>query len=105
LSVEINKLQVNWWQFIRQAPDGLGRTPAAALLRSAKLKAIEKDTVILSFKFPLHRDNMEKPDNQQIAERIISSFLGRSCSVRCIYEPEANEALRIGAQIIDAEEK
>jgi hypothetical protein len=52
---------------------------------------------------------MEKTDNQQIAEQIISNFLGRACRVRCIYEPEANhlieEALKIGAQIIESEEK
>ena len=52
---------------------------------------------------------MEKLDNQKIAEKIIGSFLGRTCTVRCIYEPEANhlvnEALKIGAQIIDTEEK
>jgi hypothetical protein len=87
----------------------MSRTPAAALHRSAKPKAIEENTIVLSFKFPLHKENMEKPDNQQIAEKIISSFLGRSCHVRCIYEPEDNhlieEALKIGAQIIDAEEK
>ena len=87
----------------------MSRTPAAALLRSAKPKAIENNTVILSFKFPLHKENMEKTDNQQIAEQIISNFLGRACRVRCIYEPEANhlieEALKIGAQIIESEEK
>ena len=52
---------------------------------------------------------MEKVDNQQIAEKIISTFLGRTCRVRCVHEPEANhlieEALKIGAQIIDTEEK
>jgi len=107
---EIEHLRANWRQFIRQAPDNMGRTPAAALLRSAKPKAIEKNTIILSFKFPLHKENMEKPDNQQVAEKIISSFLGRSLRVRCVYEPEDNhlieEALKIGAQIIDdVEEK
>jgi DNA polymerase-3 subunit gamma/tau len=106
---EIESLRLNWRQFIKEAPSGISRTPAAALLRSAKPKAIEKDTVVLSFKYPLHKENMEKSDNQQIAEKIISGFLGRSCRVRCIYEPEDNhlveEVLKIGAQIIDAEEK
>jgi len=106
---EIEHLRLNWRQFIRDAPPDMSRTPAAALLRSAKPKAIEENTIVLSFKFPLHKENMEKPDNQQIAEKIISSFLGRSCRVRCVYEPEDNhlieEALKIGAQIIDAEEK
>ena len=106
---EIENLRLNWLKFIRDAPSSLSRTPAAALLRSAKPKAIENNTVILSFKFPLHKENMEKPDNQQIAEQIISNFLGRACRVRCVYEPEANhlieEALKIGAQIIESEEK
>ena len=87
----------------------MSRTPAAALLRSAKPKAIENNTVILSFKFPLHKENMEKIENQKIAEQIISDFLGRACRVRCVYEPEANhlieEALKIGAQIIESEGK
>jgi len=52
---------------------------------------------------------MEKIENQKTAEKIISSFLGRACQVRCIYEPEANHlvkaALKMGAQIIDVEEK
>ncbi len=106
---EIERLRVNWRQFIMDAPSSMSRTPAAALLRSAKPKAIEKDVIVLSFKYPLHKENMEKPDNQQIAQEIISNFLGRSCQVRCIYEPEANhlieEALKIGAQIIDTEAK
>jgi DNA polymerase-3 subunit gamma/tau len=106
---EIEQLQANWRQFIRDAPASISRTPAAALLRSAKPQAIDGDTVVLSFKYPLHKENMEKPENQQIAEKIISSFLGHSCRVRCIYEPEDNhlieEALKIGAQIIDTEEK
>jgi len=106
---EIEYLQTNWRQFIRDAPSSMSRTPAAALLRSAKPKAIENNTVILSFKFPLHKENMEKTDNLHIAEQIISEFLGRACRVRCVYEPEANhlieEALKIGAQIIESEEK
>jgi len=106
---EMEYLQSNWLKFIREAPASMSRSPAAALLRSAKPKAIEKNTVILSFKFPLHKESMEKTDNLQIAEQIISNFLGRACRVRCVSEPEANhlieEALKIGAQIIESEEK
>ena len=106
---EIEHLQLNWLKFIRDAPPNMSRTPAAALLRSAKPKVIENNTVILSFRFPLHKENMEKTENQKIAEQIISNFLGHACRVRCVHEPEANhlieEALKIGAQIIESEEK
>jgi DNA polymerase-3 subunit gamma/tau len=105
---EIEHLRLNWRKFIMEAPSGIGRTPAAALLRSAIPKAIEDDTLVLSFKYPLHKENMEKLDNQKTAEKIISSFLGRSCRVRCVYEPKNNHlvkaALRMGAQVIDTEE-
>ncbi len=105
----IEQLRINWKKFIIDAPGGIGRTPAAALLRSARPKSLENDTLVLSFKYPLHKENMEKLDNQKTAEKILSGFLGRSCRVRCIYEPENNHlvkaALKMGAQIIDAEEK
>jgi DNA polymerase-3 subunit gamma/tau len=106
---EIDYLKQNWLKFIREAPSSMSRSPAAALLRSARPKAIENNTVILSFKFPLHKESMEKTENQRIAEQIISNSLGRACRVRCVSEPEANhlieEALKIGAQIIESEEK
>jgi len=106
---EIERLRLKWRQLINDAPGGIGRTPAAALLRSAIPKAIEDNTVILSFKFPLHKENMEKLDNQKVAEKIVSYCLGRTCLVRCIYEAESNHLVRaaqkIGAQIIDVEEK
>jgi len=106
---EIERLIQNWRQLIKEAPDGIGRTPAAALLRSAKPRTIEGNTVVLSVKFPYHKEKLEEIENQKIAERIISNCLGRTCQVRCVYEPEANHlveaALKIGAQIIGTEEK
>ncbi len=108
LSSEIEQLRKHWRQVITEAPPEIGRTPAAALLRSARPNALEGDVLVLSFRYPLHKENMEKPDNMQTAEKIISSFLGRTCRLRCVHEPEANhlveEALKIGAQIIDTEE-
>jgi len=106
---EIEHLKQHWRRFIQEAPPSLSRTPAAALLRSARPRSVENNTVILSFKFPLHKESMEKTENQKIAEQIISNFLGHACRVRCVSEPEANhlieEALKIGAQIIESEEK
>ena len=91
-----------------EAPGGFGRTPAAALLRSAIPKEIQEDTLVLSFRYPLHKENMEKIENQKTAEKIVSGFLGRSCRVRCVYEPENNHlvkaAMRMGAQPINGEE-
>jgi len=108
---EIEKIRLNWKQVIEQSPEGTKRTPAIAILRSAGVNpvAIEDDTVVLAFKFSYHKEQIEKLENKQVAEEIISHFLGRTCHIRCIYEPEANHllraALKMGAQIINTEEK
>ncbi len=110
-SSEIEKIRLNWRQVIEQAPENTKRTPAIAILRSAGVKpvAIEDDTIVLAFKYSYHKEQIEKLENQQVAEEIISHFLGRSCHIRCIYEPEDNHllraALKMGAQIINTEEK
>jgi len=108
---ELEHLRQNWKQLIERAPENTKRTPAMAILRSAGVKpvAFEDDTVVLAFRYPLHKENMEKPENQKIAEEIVSNFLGHPCHIRCIHQPEDNHllkaALKMGAQIIDVEEK
>jgi len=108
---EIEHLRKNWKQVIEQAPEHTKKTPAIAILRSAGIVPVasEDDTIILAFKYPLHKDNMEKPENQKIAEEIIGNFLGHPCRIRCTQQRENNHlikaALKMGAQIIDVEEK
>jgi len=107
---EIEFLKQNWKQIIEKAPADTQKTLAVAFLRSSgKPVAFEDNTVVLAFKFSIHKDNMEKPQNQQIAEKIISSFIGHPCRVRCIFQSEDNHlveaALKMGAQMIDVEEK
>jgi len=110
-STELEQLRLNWKQVVAQAPEDTKRTPVIAILRSASVKpvAFEDNTVVLSFRYPLHKEKMEEPENQRVAEKIIGSFLGHPCRVRCTYEPEDNHlvqaALKMGAQIIDVEKK
>ncbi len=106
---EIERLRLNWKQVIGQAPQDTKRTPAIAILRSAGVKpmSFENDTVVLAFRYPYHKEQIEKIENQRVAEKIISNFLGRPCHVSCILEDNhlLKAALKMGAQIIDAEEK
>jgi len=111
LNNEIERLRVNWRDVMEQAPEEVKRTSAIAILRSAGVKPVEiqGDTVILAFKYPIHKEKMETVENQQVARQIISNFLGRSCQVRCVYEPEDNHlveaAKKFGAQVTSVEEK
>ncbi|MFC1983856.1 DNA polymerase III subunit gamma/tau [Chloroflexota bacterium] len=108
---ELEQLRLNWKQIIAQAPEETRRTPAIAILRSAGVKpvAFEDNTAVLAFRYPLHKEKMVEIENQKVAEKIVSNFLGHPCRVRCIYEPEDNhlvqEAQRMGAQVTSVEEK
>jgi DNA polymerase-3 subunit gamma/tau len=106
----ITQLQSQWSKMINEAPDGMSKTPAAALLRSARPKEIIEDVLVLSFKFPILKENLEKIENQKTAEKIVSSFMGRSCKIRCVYEHENNHLVKaavknFGARVIDTEEQ
>jgi len=106
---EIEQLRRNWSKIINDAPNGMGKTPAAALLRSAKPLSLENNTIVVSFKYSYHKEKMDNTENQKTADKIVSGFLGHACQVRCVYEHENNhlvkEALKMGAQVIDSEEK
>jgi DNA polymerase-3 subunit gamma/tau len=108
---EIERIRLNWRQIIEQAPESTKRTPAIAILRSAGVMpvATEGDTVVLAFRYSYHKEQIEKLENKLVAQEILGHFLGRACNIRCIYEPEDNHllraALKMGAQIIDTEEK
>jgi len=104
----IGQLQAQWNRIISESPDNLSRTPAAALLRSARPLKIEEDTVTVSFKHQYHKEKMDAIENQRTADKIVSNFLGRACRVRCVYEHENNHlvkaALEQGGRLIDEAE-
>jgi DNA polymerase-3 subunit gamma/tau len=105
---EIEQIRLNWSKIINEAPNGMGKTPAAALLRSARPLKLENNAIIISFKYSYHKEKMDNPENQKTADKIVSGFLGRTCQVRCIYEHENNHlvraALNMGAQYDNGEE-
>jgi DNA polymerase-3 subunit gamma/tau len=110
LSSEIERLKLNWKQVIENSDAGLKRTAASALLKSgSKPVAIEGETIVLSFGFKIHKENMEKPENKRIAEQIIGNYLGHPCQISCVCDPKkdhlVNMVKKLGAQEISVEEK
>jgi hypothetical protein len=104
----IEQLQSNWSKRINEAPDGLSKTPTAALLRSARPISIENDTLVVSVKHKYYKEKMDILENQKTADKIVSSFMGHPCKVKCVYEHENNHlvkaALKMGAQVIEPED-
>ena len=62
---------------MKDAPDGMSNTSAAALLRSATISiSLEGDIITVSFKFVYHKEKMDAIENQKIADKIISGYMG-----------------------------
>jgi len=101
-------LKLNWKKVIEQAPQDTKRTAALAILRSAGVTpvSIKNETVMLAFRHNNHKEIIEKAENQRVAEKILSNFLGYRCSINCVLEDNhlLKEALKIGKHI-DTEEK
>ncbi len=108
LGSPLEQLQQNWTRMMKEAPDGMSKTPAAALLRSARPVSIEGDVITVSFKYVYHKEKMDAIENQKTADKIVSGYMGRSCKVRCVYEHEKNHlvkaVLEMGGQQMDSED-
>lgn len=108
-STEIERLRLNWKLVMDQSPPDIKRGPVVAILKSAGVHptAIDDNIVTLAFRHSFHKEQIEKTENQQVAEKIISNFLGHSCRISCVTEdnPLLKAALSMGAQRIDAEEE
>ncbi len=108
---KLEQLKHNWRQIIEQAPMPVRRSPAVAILRSAGVVpvAIENGTVTLSFRHNFHKEKIEELENRKVVVGLISAFFGQPCQVKCIYEPNENhlvrEAQKLGAQVVEVEEK
>ncbi len=104
---ELERLRVNWKTVIKQAPADTQKTPAVAILRSAPVRpvSIENNVVCLAFNSKIFKEKIEILENQRVTEKVISSFLGRPCQIKCILEENhlVKEALKIGAQITKQE--
>ncbi len=77
---------------------------------SVKLVSFDDDTLVLAFKFKIHKEKMDIINNKRTACQIVSSYIGRPVSIQCIHEAEKNHLVRaaqeqLGARIISVEEK
>ncbi|MBN1189992.1 MAG: hypothetical protein JXA46_09590, partial [Dehalococcoidales bacterium] len=109
LSSEIERLRINWRQILEDLPPSIKRSGSAvALLRTVgPPSSMSNDTVTLSAKSKIFKDNIEKAENMRVIEGIISDYLGHSCKVECILDEKkhhlVNHAIKMGAQITSEE--
>jgi DNA polymerase-3 subunit gamma/tau len=108
---KLEQLRNNWKLLIELAPATVKKSPALAILRSAGVKpiAVDNGDVTLSFKYEIHKQKIEEMENRRVVAGLIGQFMGQTCQIKCVYEPGENhlvrEAQKLGAQIVDVEDK
>ena len=108
----LEDLVSRWPGILSAAPPKLRRSTALAILRSAGIVqpvAFSDGAVTLSFKFPVHMDKINEPENKKVVTEILSACIGAPCQVVCVREQISNhlvkEAQKRGAEIISVEDK
>lgn len=102
------RLKQEWRHVLDQVTPDLRKSPALAILRSAGVQPVgfENGVVVLSFRYAYLKEKLEEMENQRVAEKVLSSFIGQNCRIQCVLENNhlVKEALKMGAEIIDVEE-
>ncbi len=107
----LEELVRQWPGILSVAPPNLRRSTALAILRSAGAQpvAYSGGIVTLSFKFPIHMNKINEPENKRVTGEILSACIGSPCQVACVHEQVSNhlvkEAQKHGAEIINVEDK
>jgi DNA polymerase-3 subunit gamma/tau len=118
-SISVEQLRANWKKMLDEIPSDLKKTRSVALLRSSCVPVIlDEGALTLEFRYDIHREAMEIPENRRVAEEVIGRFLGHPCSIRCVSASVdegtkqraggghlVKAALEMGAKIIDMEER
>lgn len=69
------ELKYNWRGILEEVPVELQRRQVVAvLLGNGKPVEVEGDRVVVEFKYAVHKAIMEQPENQLIADQIMSNF-------------------------------
>ncbi len=85
----LKRLAGSWRQVLDGAPPHIKRTNNFAFLRgSCRPAAVEGDMIILEFRWPIHKENIEKPETRRMVEELMSGFLGASYRIRCVLAPQ-----------------
>jgi DNA polymerase III subunit gamma/tau len=105
---DLEKLKQNWKQMLSSAPRAGDVAHVIALLRSSDGPvSIDEDRITISFRYNIHKENIEKPENLKVVENLIGKNLGRTCKIFCVCKPNPliQAALEKGFQITGVEEK
>jgi hypothetical protein len=94
-SSEIEQLKLNWRRIFEELPVDLRRTKAVAWLKAGSQPiSIDNENIILGCRYMIFKENLEKPENKEIVEKILSNALGHPCHANIVCIPEPKEVIQ-----------
>lgn len=84
--------QLSEWEQILMSIKSRNKT-AEALLKSAQLKSITSDTVIIKFSFEFHKTKVESLEIRKIVEDSCMEVLGRKVSISCVLAEQSTRTI------------
>ncbi len=73
-----------------------------AILKDCQLAAVEGDMVVLSARYPFHKEKLDDDRAKQLVEQVMSMVVGQPCRIKCILAPEGAKQERKGNDNIQA---
>ncbi len=100
----------NWSQFVLSLKgEGSGGNLDAFLRSACEPLALEKDTLVLGFKFPFHKEKIENPKYRHLVEKKLNQMFGGPYHIKCVLAEQKKKssqhlidaALEMGASIVN----
>lgn len=100
--VTLQRLQDSWTRVLAEIK---GRNMhVEAILKDCQLAAVEGDVVVLSARYPFHKEKLEDNRSKELVEQVVSMVMGQPCRIKCIltvggnkHEPKGNDKIQAAA--------
>jgi len=87
--VTLKRLQDNWTEILAEIKTR--NMHVEAILKDCQLAAVEGDVVVVSARYPFHKEKLEEDRSKELVAQAVSVIMREPCRIKCILTPEGNK--------------
>lgn len=92
--ISFDQVEAQWKEILTKSKE-LNHS-ITALLKQAKLKAVEGKILVMDVFFPFHKERLEAPNNRKLVEGLLKDILGVDLKIKCLLNGDKPKHLRKG---------
>ncbi len=92
--IPLEQIEEKWKELVGKSKEL--NNSIAALLKQAKLKAVEGKSLVMEVFFPFHKERLEAPNNRKLIESLLKEMFGLDIKIKCVLNEERPKNLRKG---------